>query len=331
MRYGSEAVSRTLRILLLVLGLSIIGLLIWRTGPRLIWSMLLRVGWRLPIITAIYALYLGTRALALWRTAPPGALRLIDVLRVRVSGDVIESLTFTGPILAEPAKGWFLMRYGLTATDAFAAVATEYVLYDIVTSVLEIAALSLLLANGAIPEAVRPGAMAVLAIPIAFLAACAWAAITGVGLIVPMLRWSRIVVGASAVGWATDRVAPVERVLVNFLHVQHRRLAGVLAIEAVAHMLLILEVWTVLKALGFSGVLNAFVIEGGAKLSGLIFAFVPGQVGAAESIYVLLARAVGLPAAAGLTLALVRRVRSLLVGAIGVGALTLFKDSSATR
>jgi len=63
-------------------------------------------------------------------------------------------------------------------------------------------------------------------------------------------------------------------------------------------------------------------------LIGLVFAFVPGQVGAAESVYVLLARAVGLPAVVGLTLALVRRVRGLLVGAMAVGALTLFRKSS---
>jgi hypothetical protein len=111
--------------------------------------------------------------------------------------------------------------------------------------------------------------------------------------------------------------------------VQHCRLAEVVAIETAAHLLLIFEVWVVLNALGFSGALNALIIEGGAKLSGLVFAFVPGQVGAAESVYVLLARAVGLPAAVGLTLALVRRVRGLLVGAVGVGVLTLLKDSSA--
>jgi uncharacterized membrane protein YbhN (UPF0104 family) len=138
-------------------------------------------------------------------------------------------------------------------------------------------------------------------------------------------------VGTSAAGWATDKVAPIERALVDVLHVHHRRCAEVLAIETAAHLLLILEVWVVLRALGFSGALHALIIEGGAKLIGLVFAFVPGQVGAAESVYVLLVRAVGVPAAVGLTLALVRRVRSLLVGAIGMGALTLFKDASASR
>lgn len=319
---------RALRILLLVVGMSVIGLLIWQVGARLIWSMFVTVGWRVPLVAAIYAAYLGTRALALWRAAPAGAVRLMDVLRVRLSGDVIEALTFTGPIFAEPAKGLLLMRYGLTANDAFATVVVEFVLYDVATSVLEIAALSLLLAGSLMPDAVRMGAIAVLVIPIAFLAACAWAAITGVGVIAPIVRWSRVLIGPSAAGSAADKVAPIERVLVDLLHVQHRRFAEVLAIETASHMLLILEVWVVLTALGFPSALHALIIEGGAKLISLVFAFVPGQVGAAESVYAILARSVGMPAAAGLTLALVRRVRGLLIASIGVAALTLFTDSS---
>jgi hypothetical protein len=43
-------------------------------------------------------------------------------------------------------------------------------------------------------------------------------------------------------------------------------------------------------------------------------------------MYALLAGAIGLPAAAGLTLALVRRVRGLLVASAGVIVLALFGD-----
>jgi hypothetical protein len=56
----------------------------------------------------------------------------------------------------------------------------------------------------------------------------------------------------------------------------------------------------------------------------IAFAFVPGQLGASESVYALLADAIGLPPAAGLTLALMRRLRGLIVAAAGVVALTIF-------
>ena len=68
----------------------------------------------------------------------------------------IVHLTFTGPFLAEPAKGWLLKRRGLATADAFAAVATEYLVYTVVSSSLAIIAVSLLLANGLLPPPVRP-------------------------------------------------------------------------------------------------------------------------------------------------------------------------------
>jgi hypothetical protein len=67
------------------------------------------------------------------------------------------------------------------------------------------------------------------------------------------------------------------------------------------------------------------ILEGGAKFIATAFAFIPGQMGASEGIYALLAGAIGLPTAAGLTLALVRRIRGLLVASVGVLVLTLLE------
>jgi uncharacterized membrane protein YbhN (UPF0104 family) len=62
---------------------------------------------------------------------------------------------------------------------------------------------------------------------------------------------------------------------------------------------------------------TAFIVEGTVKCIGAIFFFVPGQLGVSEGIYAVLLPAVGLPAAAGVTMALVRRARALVVGTIG--------------
>ena len=108
-------------------------------------------------------------------------------------------------------------------------------------------------------------------------------------------------------------IDPVERVLVSFLHDQPARLGEVLAIEAVAQSLLMLEICVVLASLGATlSVREPLIIEGGGKLTVIAFFFIPGQVGAAEAVSASLLRAVGLPASAGLTLAFVRRIRSLL-------------------
>src|SRR5207244_10663143 len=109
--------------------------------------MLTRVGWNFPAAAAIYAAHLGIRAAALWRSVLGGPVSYGDVLRIRLSGDALETLTFTGPFLAEPAKGWLLTHRGLATADAFASVATEYLLYTVVSAWLATIALALLLAR----------------------------------------------------------------------------------------------------------------------------------------------------------------------------------------
>src|SRR5439155_24791085 len=154
------------------------------------------VGWGFPAAAAIYAAHVGLRAAALWRSVLGGPLSYRDVLCIRLSGEAVEMLTFTGPFLAEPAKGWLLKHRGLATADAFAAVATEYLLYTVVSSWLATIALSLLLTRDLLAPALRPAAILILAATIAFIAAFAFAAITGIGLIVPIVRDSRLLIGA---------------------------------------------------------------------------------------------------------------------------------------
>jgi hypothetical protein len=306
-------------LLLLILGLGIVVLLVWHAGPLLVFGMLRQVGWSFPAVAAVYAGHVGLRAVALWRAILIGHVSYGEVLRVRLYGEAVEMLTFTGPFLAEPAKGWLLTRRGLSATHAVAAVATEYLLYTIVSSWLAATAVFLLLARGLLPHAIRPGAAVILGITIAFNAAFVFAAVSGIGLIVPIVRIARPVIGSRRTKRMAYEIGRVEELLIAFLHANPARLVEVLAVEAIAQGLLMLEIGIVSAALGLPwSRTDPLILEGGVKFIGVIFSFVPGQVGISEGVYALLFGAIGLPAAAGLTLALVRRLRSLPVAAAGV-------------
>jgi hypothetical protein len=65
-------------------------------------------------------------------------------------------------------------------------------------------------------------------------------------------------------------------------------------------------------------------IDAATKLLGVVFFFIPGQVGASEGVYVVVFQALGLSASAGFTLALARRLRSMMVA--GIGLVFLFFD-----
>jgi hypothetical protein len=316
--------SRIARALLLAAGAIVLAVLVARVGPTLIINLLRRVGWAFLTVSLLYTAHLALRSAALWRSLPAPALRFIDVFQIRLAGEAVEMLTFTGPFLAEPTKGYLLTRRGATGPDAFGAVAIEYLLYTLVSAWLAAGALTLLLVRHALSASLR-GPIIGLVVAIAlFTAGFLTAAITGVGLIVPAVRAAGGLVGRRRADHAVATIEPVERVLVTFMHARPGRLAEVIVLEAFVHMLLALEVATVMRALALPfGWLDPFIVEGGVKFISVVFFFIPGQIGASESVYTILFQALGFPAAAGLTLALVRRLRALVVAAAGTVALSL--------
>jgi hypothetical protein len=307
---------------LLVVGLSVVAWLIWRSGPAVVWRLLISLRWRFAAVVGLYMAYLATRAMALWRIVPT-SLRYRDVLRIRLSGDTLEILTFTGPFVAEPTKGWLLTRSGVPSDQAFAAIATEYLLYDVVTGCLSIIAMIALITLGALPPVMRPIAFTLLGISVAFLTAFVYAAVSGIGIVAPLVSFSARIIGRRAT-IAAQEIRRVERVLVHFLQYRHRALGEVVALHSMSQVFMMLEIYVVLTAIG--GAIRWWyppVIEGAVKYIGLAFAVVPGQFGAAEGVYAFLTAVLGLSTTAGLTLSLVRRLRSVVVAAICIPVVTL--------
>jgi hypothetical protein len=330
--------SRIARTLLLVGGASVLVVLIGRVGIGVIADMLRRVGWAILAVSALYAVHVAARAAALWRSLPPPPLSYADVLRVRLSGEAVEMLTLSGPFIAQPMQGWLLTRRGFSGADAYGGVALEYLLYCVVSAWMAAAALAMLLARGVLAGAMHAPVVGLIAVTIAFTVGFFIAAFTGAGLIVPIVRRLGPIVGRDRAESAALRLDPVERVLVSFMHDRPARLAEVFAIEAGGHALLALEIWVVVRALGLHvAPVDPFIVEGSTKFIGVVFFFIPGQVGVSESVYTLPFEAIGLPAAAGLTMALVRRIRALIVagGALAVLAWTpgerTVGDSHPTR
>jgi hypothetical protein len=311
--------SRVARALLLAAGVGVLGLVVVRIGPRAIFDLLHRVGWGFVSVSLLYAAHLVVRSFALWRSLPPPAVPFADVLRVRLAGEAVEMLTFTGPFLAEPAKGWLLKRSGIDASKAFGAVAIEYLLYTVVSSWLAAFALAALVTRETFPPALRGPVAAIVVCTVAFTAGCVVAAVARRGLIVPSIRAASRVIGLERSSTAAAKVAPVEEVLVSFMHDRPGRLGEVVAVEVCGHALLAAEIWIVLGSTGFEvRALTALLFEGAIKFIGVAFFFIPGQLGASEGVYALVATVLGYPAAAGLTVALVRRVRALIVAGVGL-------------
>jgi hypothetical protein len=135
-----------LRSWLLLLGGAVLVLLLWNLGPAEAFALVGRVGWSFGLMVLLYVAHHAARALALQLCLlKPRALRYRDALAIRLAGEAIQSLSFTGPLLAEPTRAWLLKRRGLTLREGFAATIAEYLMSAFVAAAMSIAALIYLL------------------------------------------------------------------------------------------------------------------------------------------------------------------------------------------
>jgi len=309
------------RLLLVTLGLALMTALVIRVGVGTIATMVAQVGWAFPLIVALYVIHSAFRALVLWVALGVHAVPFLDVLRIRFSGEAVEALTYTGPLLAEPAKGLLLTSRGVPPVNAFAAISLEYLLYTVTSAGVGAIGALLLLRMGSLSPGLHAAALTLLITMVGFIVLTFAAGMSGIGLIAPALRTVNRLIRRERVTAAIESIMEVEMVLVAFLHTQPWRVVLAIVFEAASHALLMSDVWVVLHALGLQvNVFHLFVIEGSTKLVAFVFFFVPAQLGATEGGYALIFPLIGLPVAAGLTLSLLRRIRSMCIAGIGLAA-----------
>lgn len=312
-----------LRIVSLVAGATLLVALLWRLGPADILDALRRVGWYFLIALLLGAAHQAARAVALLACiSRPGVLRYRDVLAIRLSGEAIHSLTFTGPVLAEPTKAWLLEKCGLSLKEGFAATLTEYLIFTFVTATMSITGLAYLLIRFDLASAVRGVAIAIISACLVYLVASTIAIARRFYLI------GTIIAALARVGVLRGRLRPdmrwinsMEDLLLAVLR-DRTRVAAIVMLEVAAQALLVYELAWLLRGLAVvaSGLL-VFAIEASVKVFEFVFLLVPLQLGVAEGAYSLIFALTGLPVAAGFALAFLRRARSLMIAGAGLATL----------
>jgi hypothetical protein len=120
---------------------------------------------------------------------------------------------------------------------------------------------------------------------------------------------------------APERLREVEQRFYAALTWPTARIARVLGMEALFHVAAVTEVFVILRLLpggAHTTLLEAFVLETAGRLIVVAFKFVPYRLGVDEAGTALVARALALDPAVGVTLALVRRLRILSWNAVGL-------------
>ena len=315
-----------LRTGLLLGGTALLVLLLWRLGPSEILNALSRIGWYFVPVMLLGGAHHAMRALALRVCVLRlGLLRYRDALAIRLSGEAIQSLTFTGPVLSQPTKAWLLESHGLTLKEGFAASITEELICAFVTVGMSVGGLVFLLVRFEPPSAVAGVAVLLVCLFGAFLISSAVAIARRFYLI------GTIIEGLGNLGVLRGRFQPnmawihrMEDLLLVVLRDSPGRFLTVLLIECAAQALLVFELFWLLRALDLIVAASyPLVIESSTKAIGIAFLFVPLQLGVSEGTYAVIFDVMGLSAATGFAVAFFRRARMLAVAGVGLATLAV--------
>lgn len=311
------------RILLLLAGVAVLGVLATTADWPAIGEVFGRLGWLAPVgllpYLAVYAIDTVAWSLTLPAAGRPPFLRLF---RLRWAGEAVNNLIPTGYIGGEAVKVYLLNHHGMAVGDGAAGA--------VLSKTAQTLAQVVFIAIGAALFARMPDIDGSLRIAMLALAATGFVGVAGF-ILLQQRGLSEFLLGV--VDRCRLRISWIDRRRAQFLAVDHQvrafytRQRGQFHLSTACFFLgwLIdsVEILLVGRLMGIPiTATEALAIEafiGVAKVLGLV---VPGAIGVQESGVIMLCRLAGLPGPFGYAYALWRRFRELLYAGIGWALLT---------
>lgn len=312
---------RSLNIAIAVIGVALLIFTVQRVGGwTAVVSGIANVGWWFIPVVMLGAARMGCRAAA-WIACirgDGGTLRWREAFLAMLAGDAAGNLTPLGVLASEPTK-ILLTRSRISTVTSIASVAIENAFYIASVAVVLLTGTWIFLQRADVPPALEQVSEAILVVVTIAGLISLWVARARPAV---LSRFAPLVARLAGRSQApADAVKQVESRIYDVLTWPLARLITVAGWEALFHVLAVAEVWMVLRLLPGAAsitVTDAFLMESAGRFVTIAFKFVPYRLGIDEAGSGAVSTVLGLGAATGVTLALVRRLRIVVLNALGL-------------
>ena len=325
-------IQLSLRFFAALLGLGLLGYLVFRTGPGVVWKQLEAVGWGLALIIILggFSQFIKTCA---WRqafTCDIGGLSWSRSFVAQLVSDALGQFGVAGKVVGEGMRISLLgstvpVSHGLSAGAIDGGLHT---FSAVLVTVLGIVA-TLMLAPVSVKWRMYAVLLVVGLMSVVILAAVALAH-----------HWPLIGNAIRAIGrlprlhtWVSSKepiIDSAEHNLLFFHSEAPTAFWATLIFNLLWHMLAVLEVYIILRFMGTGFTIGgAFIVEGLTKVINLVGALNPGNFGTYEGGSMLIAKMFGVTSTTGLTLALCRRARTVFWSGVGALCMVVMKRTEA--
>ena len=327
-------IQLSLRFFVALLGLGLLGYLVFRSGPGAVWKQLQAVGWGLALIIILggFSQFIKTCA---WRrafTCDISGLSWSRSFVAQLISDAIGQFGVAGKVLGEGTR-ISLLGSTVPVSNALAAGAIDGGLHTFAAAVVTVLGISATLMLAPVSVGWRIYAVLLIA---------GLASVVVLAVVAIASRWPLMGNAIRAIGrlprlhnWVSDKqpiVDSAEHDLLTFHSEAPAAFWATLILNGMWHTLAVLEVYIILRFIGAGFTLGgAFIVEGLTKVINLVGALNPGNFGTYEAGNMLIAKMFGVTSTAGLTLALCRRARTVFWAGVGAMCMIVMKKGEAPR
>ena len=294
------------------IGLLLFAYLIMRVGISVVLESVSRFGAWFAAILIVGACWLFFQACA-WSIIQNAYFQKVPffrLFRVRIISDALNSLLPSASLGGDAARA-YLIKKNVPLKEGIPGVLFDKTVEFVASTIF--LAVGLLL--GAIfirmPEGLLAPTFICLAVTTVGLVLLIFFSVRGFYGIV--LRISGVVPKVRR--WVLNREEQVKALDGNLRLLYARanlKTAAALGLHILARLTGVVEIWLILKVLGVpADYVQAWFIASVVVISNTIFFILPGQWGITESASMLVLKSLGHPAAIGLTLSVIRRIRKL--------------------
>jgi hypothetical protein len=274
------------------------------------------VGWWFAAVVLLGAFRMVCRTRAWMVCANDPQLRFGDAFSAWLVSDAMGNLTPLGLLASEPTK-ILMVRAKISTVTSIASVTIENAFYVVSVLIVLLSGTWLFLQRANVPPGLEQIAEVIVA-------AVAIVAVIGIWAIrarpAVLSRLAPLVTRLAGKADApAEAIREVEARIYAVPQWPIGRILHVVSWEVAFHIAAVAEVWLVLRLLVPDiTVPEAFLLESAGRFVTVAFKFVPYRLGIDEAGSGAVAAVLGLPPAIGVTLALIRRLRIIVLNAIAL-------------
>ena len=317
-----------LRVFAALIGLGLLGYLVFRVGPGTVWEQVHEVGWGLALIILLGGLSQLIRTCA-WRKTLMCDIRGLSWSRsfgTQLASDACGQLGIAGKLLGDAIRVT-LLGSTIPLANRISACAIDGGLHTLTAALVTV--LGILAALLLAPLSGRWRVDGLLLIVVL-------SALVVLGAVAAARRWQLMGHAARAIGrlrrlhnWISGKQSIIDSAELNLLAFPREAPAAfwaILTLDLLWHAMAVLEVYLILRFMGVRiAVVGAFVLEGLTKVINLVGALSPGNLGTYEAGNMLIVKMFAVTGGAGLTLALCRRTRAAFWAGVGAVCMMVMK------